>query len=173
MSLPKGLIRYSSYNTIAHGQKFRLSGRVKIYSVILAALLVLMSTLLAFRSDTQTTILRASGSLYQELENGSIRNLYTVRVINKSGRELPIELKIDDGPGKLEVVGPRLDVTAGGSGESVFIITVPGNQALTSSRLMHIGVYSGADRLETIRTTFSSPTPGQHKEEKEHDHDDD
>ena len=53
----------------------------------------------------ETTLLRAQGALFQQMPDGHFSNLYTVRVVNKTSREMPVELKLENPAGELQVMG--------------------------------------------------------------------
>ena len=93
---PRGLIRYASLNGIERGERLKLTPRLVGYTVVLLALGVVLGFLLFTRSDVQTTILRAQGALFQKMPDGHYSNLYTVRVVNKTSREIPIQLKLEN-----------------------------------------------------------------------------
>jgi cytochrome c oxidase accessory protein FixG len=90
VGLPEGLIRYSSESAIASGSRFKITGRIVIYSVILAVLTALLVTLPVIRRPIETTILRTPGVLHQETEGDMIRNLYSVKVVNKTFSDIPV-----------------------------------------------------------------------------------
>ena len=122
----RGLIRFASENSIASKMKFKVTTRIIGYSAILVLLLSTLVTLLAFRSDVETTILRTPGQLFQEQENNRVSNLYNIQVINKTFKDLPIEVKIKSPEGELRYVGtPITQVNHDGMVEAVFFIILP------------------------------------------------
>ncbi len=167
---PTGLIRYSSYNNIAHGLRMRFTPRMMLYSAILVTLMLVITLLMFNRKEVETTILRATGSLYVELDDDSIRNLYTVSVANKTTRELPVELRLKSPHGQLTVVGPRLQVKPHGLSESVFDVQIPRKSLFTANTLITIEVLSNGKVIQEIRSTFVGPEP---KERERHDEDKD
>ena len=72
--------------------------------------------LLFTRSDVQTTLLRAQGALFQKMPDGHYSNLYTIRVVNKTSREMPIQLKLENPAGSLQVMGQDIVVAAAEAG---------------------------------------------------------
>lgn len=100
-----GLIRYASLQGIERGEKLRLTPRLMGYSVILLVLATVLGLMLCLRSDVEATLLRAPGSLFQQMPDGHYSNLYTLRVINKTSREIPVELRLEDPSGSLTVMG--------------------------------------------------------------------
>ena len=92
---PKGLIRFASYNSIKDGISKIINGRVIGYSLVLIALLAILSFTLITRSDVETTILKVSGTLYQRTEDGFITNLYNIEFVNKTFEEATIHMKVE------------------------------------------------------------------------------
>ena len=50
-------------------------------------------------------MLRAPGSLFQQMPDGHFSNLYTMRVVNKTSREMPVELRLENLPAAWQVMG--------------------------------------------------------------------
>ncbi|MFN9904247.1 MAG: FixG Ig-like domain-containing protein, partial [bacterium] len=92
---PKGLIRYSSYNAIKDGKQKLLTPRTIGYTVVLTALLCLLSYFIFTRADIETTILKAPGTLYTKTDDGKITNLYTLEFMNKTFEDINLDLKIE------------------------------------------------------------------------------
>ncbi|MCZ7641243.1 MAG: FixH family protein [Verrucomicrobia bacterium] len=108
---PRGLIRYASLNGIEKGEPLRLTPRILGYTAVLLALGGLLLFVLLSRSDVDTTLLRASGSLFQQTADGHISNLYILKIVNKTSRDLTVDLKLEDAQGgRLTVIGgpPRV-----------------------------------------------------------------
>jgi hypothetical protein len=133
----------------------------------LAALLIIVTTLMIGRSSIETTILRTPGQLYVLTDEGIVRNLYSMKIINKSYDELPIQLSLKQPQGSISVVGPLIVVPPGGLVESAFFVDIDAIILMTTSTLIEIEISSGGEQLETVRTSFSSPTasakPGDNK----------
>ncbi len=157
--LPPKLIRYSSYNAIAGKQDRRITPRMIGYTVILAALITLLSVLLITRDNVETTILRTSGRLHEMLDNGIVRNLYNVQVVNKTGAVLNVDLALKNITGELRVVGPPLKIAGRSTGESVITVEIPQDQLYSASSMITIQVLNEGKLLEEVRTTFSGPKP--------------
>jgi len=63
---PHGLIRYDSEKGITEGIRSIFNPRSIAYSAVLSVLLLVVASLLIFRTDFETTILRQKGTLFQE-----------------------------------------------------------------------------------------------------------
>jgi cytochrome c oxidase accessory protein FixG len=159
VGFPRGLIRYASYNAIVSGSKKIFTTRVIAYTAVLAVIVGVLVFLFVSRSDVETTILRAPGTLYLEPEAGTIRNLFTVRVINKTRERLPIRIELLEPAGSLVFVGGS-SVTVEGSAlaESAFFIDIAVENLDGMKTDILLGVYSGDRLLEEVRTGFMGPS---------------
>jgi len=158
INLPEGLIRYSSEEKISTGRGFHLTGRIIIYSILFTVLVSILSFLLVTRKDIETTILRTPGTLFQETEEGTIRNLYTVKLVNKTFEDRPVffRLKTPAG-GSITMVGPTPLVEADSFAESVFFVDIPAGMLFSQNTLISIEVVGGDGVIEVIRTSFTGP----------------
>jgi cytochrome c oxidase accessory protein FixG len=155
---PTGLIRYASLNGIERGEKLRVTPRIIGYSAILIALGTLLSVLLLARSDVEATLLRAPGSLFQQMPDGRIGNLYTVRIVNKTSREMPVELRLENAKGDLTVMGQgKLTVASQKTFENSIIIELDPASMNSGTTKLVLGVYSSSKKLQTIKTAFIGP----------------
>jgi len=157
VGLPKNLIRYDSENGIRKKEKLRFTPRMKAYSVVLLLLIGIEASLLITRSDYDATILRAKGLLYQEKENNQISNIYTIKLVNKTRKQLPVELRIENYPAKIEWVGKNLEVKPEGITESEFFVIVNKHELIDRKTKLEIGVYSNGKRIKIIKTNFLGP----------------
>ncbi len=157
MHLPRGLVRYTSMTGITDKAKFRMTGRIIAYLVAFLILLAVFVTLLVARDTVETTILRAPGSLYEEMVDGTIRNLYTVRILNESAEPVTISLKLTESYGSLDLVGGAFTIPTNNSVQTAFVVAIPREKLFTSSTSIRIGVFSGEEKIDELRTNFSAP----------------
>ncbi len=157
---PRGLIRYASLNSIERGEPFRFTPRMAMYLVALTALAGVLAILMFTRSDVETILLRAPGALYTRLGDGRIENLYTVKVMNKTAREIPIEFKLENMPGEVSLMGdPDFSVAKDQLAQTSLLIILDGAKAVAPSLKLKVGIYSNGKRLETVNTVFAGPRP--------------
>jgi cytochrome c oxidase accessory protein FixG len=155
---PRGLIRYASLNGIERGESLRITPRLAAYTAVLTVLAVVLGLMLCLRSEVESTVLRAPGSLFQQMPDGHFSNLYVVRVVNKTSREMPVELRLEEPVGSLSVMGQGAIVVAPQKSceSSVLIELEPGAMKSGTTRLV-IGVYSGGKKIQTLKTAFIGP----------------
>ena len=89
---PRGLIRYSTENALAHGWDARkmvrrvLRARTLVYGAILFAVCAALAGALALRVPLKVDIVRDRASLAREVEGGRIENVYRIQVMNTQER---------------------------------------------------------------------------------------
>lgn len=154
---PRGLVRYASLNGIQHGQPLRYTARMKLYTVVLLGLVTLFLGLVLTRHQVETLLLRAPGALFQSAGEGKISNLYTIKVINKSNHDLPIQLKLENMEGDIQLMGGKLTVPKNQLGQSSVLVSLSRAALKGSNTPLRIGVYSGDKQLELVKTIFVGP----------------
>jgi cytochrome c oxidase accessory protein FixG len=154
---PPGLIRYASLNGIERGERLRVTPRIIGYCVVLAALVSLLAVMIFTRTDAEATLLRAPGTLFQQMPDGHYSNLYTVRVVNKTSRELPVELRLESPAGSLQVMGGKLVVPAQNFLENSLLVELDPAAIKSGTTPVFVGVYAGEKKLQTLKTAFIGP----------------
>ena len=154
----RGLIRYTSENTIASKQKFRITTRIIGYSAVLLLLVTVLSTLLAFRTDVETTILRTRGQLYQDMGDNRTGNLYNIAVVNKTYHDLPLELRVKNLDGTINYVGNELDrVKLDSIATAEFFLVIDNSQLRGMKTPVVFEISSDGKVLEEIKSNFLGP----------------
>lgn len=154
---PRGLVRFASLNGIEKGEPLRITPRIIGYCILLTLLGIGLVTLLVTRSDVDTALLRAPGGLFQQTPDGKISNLYLLKLTNKTQRNLPVELKLENIEGKLTVFGAQSVVPREQQIESSVLVEIDPNQLAARNTTIKVGVYSEGKRLDTVKTTFIGP----------------
>ncbi|MBK7850480.1 MAG: cytochrome c oxidase accessory protein CcoG [Bacteroidetes bacterium] len=154
----KGLIRYASENSIAKKEKFKITTRVVGYSIVLLILLTTLTTLLALRTEVESTILRTPGQMYQKMDGGKISNLYNIQLVNKTFHNLPIEIKLNYPAGEIKFVGPPPTVlNEDAVVEGVFFVILPQSEIVKVKTPVSINVISNGKVLKVVKTNFLGP----------------
>jgi len=155
---PEELIRYESEEGIAEGKNWKFfTYRVMGYTAVLVVLLTALSAMLLTRDEAEATILRTPGQLYQKTEQGHIKNLYNISIINKTNHNMPLTLKLLDKEGTIKVIGNELVLPAQGIVEGVFFTEIPEEQLTGLNSEIEIGVYHGDELVTTQDTKFLGP----------------
>lgn len=158
---PRGLIRYCSLNGIERGERLKVTPRLAVYSVILVALISLFLYLLFTRTAVQSTLLRArSNTLFQQMPDGKISNLYLLKIVNKTHHEVPVTLRLESPEGSLRILGQELRIPAEKLIEASVLIEVDPAHLKPGNTPVVVGVYRTDrpdKRLETLKTMFIGP----------------
>jgi len=154
---PRGLVRFASLNGIERGEPLRWTPRLVGYCVVLTALIALWCVLVFTRPDVEAVVLRAQGALFQQMPDGRFSNLYTVKVINKTRRPMPIQLKLEKPAGTLQVMGQEMMVPGEKLVETSLLIELDRAGMNSGTTPLVIGVYSGDRKISTVKTAFIGP----------------
>jgi cytochrome c oxidase accessory protein FixG len=170
VGLPRGLI---SYDTLANVERARAGEKPRLRlirprTIIYTGLIVLVSVIMLFtlitRSDLDVSILRDRNPLFVALSDGSIRNGYTVKIINKQHAFRHFTLQLEGLPDAgIDIVGT--DATAADlqvgpdSLESfrVFVTAPRGALAGSSNDLRFLVIDHSDGKQVTYDTVFRGP----------------
>jgi cytochrome c oxidase accessory protein FixG len=155
---PRGLIRYASEHSIANGEKLHYTTRMKLYTGLCGLVLVVLSILLMSRKDIDATIMRTPGMLYQERGTDSISNLYNIKMINKTVKEEKMSVRLQDGDGKVEMIGKSYVVVAKeGMGAGSFFVVLPRTRIHNRKTVIRMDLYNDDKLIASMKTNFLGP----------------
>lgn len=155
---PRGLVRYASENSIANGEPLRYTTRMKLYTGLCLFVLSLLSIILITRKDIDATVMRTPGILYQERGTDSISNLYNIKVVNKTTRDIPLYIKMEDNNGTIQTIGkPYVEVVKEGQGSGSFFVIIPKKIIKERNTKLRLGIYEGNKKISVIQTSFLGP----------------
>ena len=129
------------------------------YSTVLVVLLGVLITMLNLRNAIEATVLRLPGQLYQRQEDGSISNIFTYKLINKTNTALDsLNFKVLSTEARIQMVGQDLfSIEAGALGEGSLFITIDESALQSDKTKLKVGIYSGSELVETTTTQFLAP----------------
>lgn len=160
VGLPPGLIRYASEKEIEEQEKFKFSGRMKIYSVVLLLLVGFLGGLLYSRGDMEAKFLKPPGATFFVRE-GKITNTYNYTFLNKSNENRTVIIKIIE-PANGEISSStssnkivlKRDVMTKGT----INVSFPESQIKLSKQNLTLGVYDmNGELLDSYNTYFEGP----------------
>jgi len=154
---PRGLIRFASLNGIEKGERLKVTPRILGYCAILLVLGAALVALLATRSEVDVTLLRAPGGLFNQGPDGRISNLYLLKLTNKTHRQLPVELKLENIKGSLTILGGELNLPAEKQSEASVLLEIAPGELKSGNTPVVVGVYAGGKKLDRIKTIFIGP----------------
>ncbi len=156
---PKGLIRYSSYNAIQDGVQKLFTPRIAGYSVVLVALISLLTYFITTRGDIETTVLKVPGTLYTKTDDGQITNLYSIEFVNKTFEDINLEVKIESPQQAtfMKIGDPVIVVPREGILKGMIMVKLP-EEAITSMKtVIELGIYQNGEKVETTIAKFVGP----------------
>lgn len=154
---PKRLIGFYSVNEIEGSAKQTGNTRAIAYTVVLAVLIAVFGWLVFSRSQVDGTLLRAKGSSYQVHEDGTVSNLYSLELINKTSADIPFTLEALGGEMSVRLVNPLTELKRGATAQLTFFLVSPRQSVKTYKTDVKIGVMSEGKVVETMKTTFVAP----------------
>jgi len=154
---PRGLIRIDSEENIEHARKNKFNWRLGAYSSILVLLVAFLAYLLLSRKDVDATVLRTPGQIFQTQPDGRISNLFNIKLANKTRKNIPMTLKLENVKGEISIIGNNLTVPAESYFQSPFFVKIEKGQIEKRKTKLLIGVYEGDKKIETAETTFIGP----------------
>lgn len=150
MDYPKGLVSYTTQNTMEGKSSRVIRPRIVMYTSVLFLLAVFWFWGVVNRPALILDVMRDRNSLYRETTEGDIENSYLLRVMNRTGVRQTFRFSVD-GLNEAKIIGLQtLQLDSGGIGsmpitvsvpqESIkarnhieFMIAVPGDPSLTVS----------------------------------------
>jgi cytochrome c oxidase accessory protein FixG len=149
------LIKIASENGISEGKQLKFNYRAKMYSFVLVSLLIVLGTLLITRTKFDATVLRVPGQILQENNDGTVSNLYRIKVVSKSMKTEPYHLTINEKDASIVYVGKHLDsLHSGIMAEETFFIKIPAQKIMNRKQKYTLQVMSGKDKVQAREVTF-------------------
>jgi cytochrome c oxidase accessory protein FixG len=162
---PTGLIAYDNDLNVRRREEGKpsiyklLRARTVLYAALIALVAGIMLAALGTRSMTGVNVLHDRNPIYVQLADGSVRNAYTVRVLNKELQASRFAVTVDGVPNaKVELIGdvrfdggrPIIEVGSDQTREVRLLVTVHASQ-----------LPKGASLPVTIHVTPVEGEPGQ------------
>ena len=117
----------------------------------------LLSFLMIDRSDVKTTILRASGTLYQMRDDKMVSNLYNAELVNKTSKALEFQIVPEDKSIKLQYIQKEHKLAYGGSVKLTFFVLMPQTEVKQFKSEIKFKLVSAGKVIDEFQTTFIAP----------------
>ncbi|RZK97426.1 MAG: cytochrome c oxidase accessory protein CcoG, partial [Pedobacter sp.] len=155
---PLRLIGFKSETEIKTKSAFKISPKVYGYTGVLLALASFLLFLLFTRSPVKTTILRASGTLYQLNDvNGTVSNLYTAEMVNKTNGTINFQIIPDNKSARIQYIEKPDSITYGRSTKTTFFLILPQADIRKYKTTVGFHILSKGKVLDSFETTFIAP----------------
>jgi cytochrome c oxidase accessory protein FixG len=145
-ALPAGPKRLE-HAKAAHAPIKVIRPRTLIYAGVLGLVGIIMLAALALRDTTELAVLRDRAPLYVTLADGSLRNSYTLRIVEKRHDDRPLTLRLD-GLAGATLAGLAADAVPA---ETITLSVRPGSVA---THRVHVFAPVGAPLAERTPVTF-------------------
>lgn len=157
VKLKRGLIRYDSEKGIADGKKSIFNARSIAYSAVLTILLVVVASLITFRSQVEATIIRVPGTLYQEYGQEHYMNIYKIQLVNKTRQDMPIEVELLSPKGELNFITEKIFLNKESVGEGNFMVILAKDLLKSSNTPLEFGIFSEGKLITNYKLNFIGP----------------
>ncbi|HLH54852.1 MAG TPA: cytochrome c oxidase accessory protein CcoG [Verrucomicrobiae bacterium] len=155
-----GLIRFASLNGIEKNEPIRVTPRIVGYCSILAVLGLSLVALLLTRSEVDVTLLRAPGALFEQTPEGKISNLYLLKLTNKTHSNRSVDLKLENVPGSLTVLGGELNLPAERQTDASVLVQIAPEYLRSGTTPLVVRIYASGKPIGKIKTIFIGPRKG-------------
>jgi len=95
MGYPRGLIAYTTENTMRGGRSHILRPRVVVYALLLLTIMSIFAWSLSQRSTLGLDVIRDRNRLYRETDEGRIENVYILKIINMDDKGHAFKLHVE------------------------------------------------------------------------------
>ena len=153
---PKKLIGFYNHDFIKNRNAFKVGAKAYGYSTILVLVILIFSSLIYKREDVQTTVLRASGTLYQKRSDGSIANLYNAELINKTNNDIKFLFRSVDNQDSIEFIQADTILPKEGSAHLTFFLIKQPKHIEAFKTKVRFEVETEGKVISNAKTTFFS-----------------
>lgn len=119
---PENLIGFYNQEYVQDRKQYKIGLKSYGYAAVLFLVTIVFCSLIYKREDVQTTILRASGTLYQLRGGEETSNLYNAELINKTNRAMKFQFKPKDKHDKIEFIQAAGILPKEGSAQVTFFL---------------------------------------------------
>ncbi|HIY77140.1 MAG TPA: cytochrome c oxidase accessory protein CcoG [Candidatus Sphingobacterium stercorigallinarum] len=158
---PKRLIGFytpsQAEGEISQVTEKRRNTRPYIYTALLFALTAVFGLLIFSRSDVEGRLFRAKGSGYQMRDDGTVINLYSLELMNKTTENMEFELESGTEGIRLELVNPMFNLEGEGSAKMGLFLVADKEAFSTYKTEVKVHIISENKILKTMETTFIAP----------------
>ncbi|PWS33178.1 cytochrome c oxidase accessory protein CcoG [Pedobacter paludis] len=151
---PKNLIGFFNQDFIKERKPYKVGLKSYGYAAVLFAVLIVFSSLIYKREDIQTTVLRASGTLYQSRGNNKTSNLYNAELINKTNKNLKFYFRSKDTDDEIDFI-QRTDILPKEGSTHLTFFLVRKNSSLKKYKTNAVfEIVVNGEVLSTATTSF-------------------
>lgn len=157
---PKKLIGFFTQDYITDRKPFKFSARAFGYAAVLFVVMMVFSSLIYKRQDVETTVLRASGTLYQQRGKDSTSNLYNAELINKTNKTINFIFRPKSSHDGIVFIEKSVVLPKFGSTHLTFFL-IRKNDAIEKYKTdVAFEIVAGNEVVSTTTSSFFAPPGG-------------
>lgn len=151
---PQNLIGFYNQEFVQDRKPYKIALKSYGYAAVLLVLMLVFSSLIYKREDVQTTVLRASGTLYQARENNQTSNLYNAELINKTNKAIRFQFKPTDHQDSIEFIQSASFLPKEGSVQITFFL-IRNNKRITKYKTdADFEIWANGKKISQASTSF-------------------
>jgi hypothetical protein len=109
------------------------------------------------RADVAARMMRTSGQTYQLLSDHKISNLYNIKLVNKTRKNIHLDLKLENLDGEIKLIGV-VDVPKESYFQTSFFIILKNEQLRARKTKVKVGIYENGKRMDVLTAIFLGPS---------------
>ncbi len=109
----KGLIRYTTETSLEGGKTHLIRPKLIAYIVAVVAMMIYFAFVIFSRVPIEVDVHRDRGQLFIEVQDDLIENVYTLKIANKSNKDLIYTISVSGIDGMKLINDPTISVNAG------------------------------------------------------------
>lgn len=154
---PQNLIRFDSVEGIEQGSRALINGRTIGYSSVLVVLFGFLLYTVINRPELDTTLLRVPGTMFQQVSEQEVTNMYSTKVFNKTNSDKSLDIRLISPKGDITIAGKDAFIKAGEGFEAVLIININMAELTGKSTDIEVGFFEGNTLLTSEKLNFFGP----------------
>lgn len=157
---PKNLIGFFNQDFINDRKAYKIGLKSYGYAAVLVMIMLVFSLLIYKREDIQTTVLRASGTLYQSRGADKTSNLYNAELINKTNETIKFTFRSKDKGDEVNFIQKADVLPKEGSAHLTFFL-IRKNKSITKYKTAAVfEIVVNGEILSTATTSFFAQPEG-------------
>ena len=162
MGYARGLVRYTTENTLGGKPSRILRPRLVGYVIAMCVMVALFATVLLSRIPVGIDAIRERGQLFRETAGGQIENVYTLKLRNMGDAPRRFRLGVEGLPGaRLDLAKPELEIPPGEVMALPVAVQAPRDAVRGSAGILfRIEAVDDPAVSETAESRFLGPSGG-------------